>query len=57
MPLSQVLLSGEPRISLNLIATTWAGKHKGENISDTKYKVIANLLFSSKVNMEKISMW
>lgn len=48
MPLSQAPLSGQPRISLNLIATTWAGKHKGEKISDTKYKVIANLLFSKE---------
>ena len=57
MPLAQALLSEEPRISLNLIATTWAGKHKEEKISDTKCKVIANLLFSRKLNMEKISMW
>lgn len=45
MPCSQALLSGEPRLSLNLADITWAGKHRG-NILDAKCKVVAILVFS-----------
>ena len=48
MPCSQALLSGEPRLSVNLADIAWAGKHKG-NILDAKFKVIAILVFSRKI--------
>ena len=56
MPCSQALLSGEPRPSLNLADIAWAGKHRG-NILDAKCKVVAILVFSRKVHMEKIYVW
>ena len=54
MPCSQALLSGEPRLSLNLADITWAGKHKG-NILDAKYKVIAKSKDTSLLEVELLT--